>query len=154
MNPLLNAILRDDLPDARRLIELGADIEARDDQGRTPLMHSVIEGNDLLVHLFLEHNARVNSSDKKGFTPLHFAAQGFRTDAAHALLAAGANVDAIDQHGNTPLWRATFESKNRGAMIHLLLRAGADPNLKNLSGVSPLNLADTIANYDIRQFFS
>jgi ankyrin repeat protein len=68
------------------------------------------------------------------------------------LLAHGAVVDIQDAHGNTPLWRAVFESKNRGEVIEILLASGADKNLKNNYGISPLDLAGTIANYDAMQF--
>jgi len=36
----------------------------------------------------------------------------------------------------------------------MLRAAGADPMLKNNSGVSPIELARNIANYDVAQFFS
>ena len=36
----------------------------------------------------------------------------------------------------------------------LLRDSGADPLHKNNHGVSPLILARTIANYDVRQFFT
>jgi ankyrin repeat protein len=73
---------------------------------------------------------------------------------AVSLLERGASVDSRDAHGNTPLWRAVFESKNRGEVIKLLLAFGADRDLKNDHGISPLDLARTIANYDATQFFS
>lgn len=73
--------------------------------------------------------------------------------AARALLEAGARVDSVDNYGNTPLWRAVFGSCGRGDMIQLLLAAGANPHAKNLSGVSPFDLASSIGNYDVKQFF-
>ena len=83
-------------------------------------------------------------------------------DAVASLLAAGADpnsragalVDVADEHGNTPLFRAVFESKGRGEMVKLLLSRGAGPDLCNAHGVSPRIVADTIANFDVKQFFS
>ena len=40
------------------------------------------------------------------------------------------------------------------ALIQLCARRGADPRVKNKHGVSPVKLARTIANYDVRQFFT
>jgi hypothetical protein len=37
-------------------------------------------------------------------------------------------------------------------MIRLLLASGADKTLKNKQGVSPEDLAKTIANYDVSEF--
>jgi ankyrin repeat protein len=51
-----------------------------------------------------------------------------------------------------PLSHAVFESRGRGEMIRLLLSFGADKALKNKHGVSPENLARTIANYDVSIF--
>jgi ankyrin repeat protein len=70
------------------------------------------------------------------------------------LLDAGAPVNARDANGNTPLSDAVFRSRGRGDVIKLLRDRGADPTLKNNHGVSPLSLAHTIANYDVRQFFA
>ena len=38
-------------------------------------------------------------------------------------------------------------------MIEFLLRAGADRDRKNNHGTSPADLAATIANYDVKQWF-
>ena len=69
------------------------------------------------------------------------------------LLDASARVDATDSHGNTPLFRATFESRGNGDMIELLRTRGADPRVSNQSGVTPVELARTIANFDVAQFY-
>lgn len=47
-----------------------------------------------------------------------------------------------------------FPSRGRGEIIKLLLEYGADKDRVNNHGVSPYALAQTIANYDVRQFFS
>ncbi len=70
-----------------------------------------------------------------------------------ALLSVGAQTELKDSHGNTPLFRAVFASCGDGAVIRLLLDAGADPNATNLSGVTPLSLAKSISNYNVSQFF-
>jgi uncharacterized protein len=55
--------------------------------------------------------------------------------------------------GVTRRYGEQFLLPGKGEMIRLLLDAGADRNLKNSSGVSPLELAATIGNYDVRQLF-
>jgi ankyrin repeat protein len=69
------------------------------------------------------------------------------------LINSGAKVDAADKYGNTPLGRATFNSRGRGEVIRILLDHGANRDLPNKSGVSPVKLANTIGNYDVKQFF-
>jgi uncharacterized protein len=151
---LLNAVLQPDLSALKRLIQAEVDLNDRDDTGRTVLMHAVIDGISETVQLLLESGALPNLQDKSGFTALHFAAQNYCIEAARLLLQGGANVDVCDDFGNTPLGKAVYGSKGRGEMILMLLEAGADPLRKNLSGVSPAELAQRIANYDVRQFLS
>jgi ankyrin repeat protein len=124
-----------------------------DDEGRTALHHAAMDGHAETVARLLADGADPSVPDDDGWTPLHAAAAAHHADVCVALLAAGATVDPVDGFGNTPLWRATFESRGRGEVITLLRRQGADPTRANASGVSPLKLAHTIANYDVRQYF-
>jgi ankyrin repeat protein len=94
----------------------------------------------------------VNAQNNEGWTALHFAAQDYQAEMARWLLEHGAAVDPQDQHGNTPLWRAVFNSQGRGNMISVLLGKGADADRRNRHGVSPRELASTIANYDVERF--
>ena len=124
------------------------------DLHRTPLHEAAIDGDEQEVRKLLRAGAELNASDRSGWTPLHFAAQEHAVGVVRALLEAGADVDPVDEYGNTPLWRATFNSRGRGEVIELLRRAGADPWYPNASGVSPVSLARTIANYPVGQHFA
>ena len=134
-------------------LEAGADINERDSDGRTALHHATIEGEERLVDLLLGRTAQPALADHEGWTPLHYAARGYELPIARRLLDAGAPVDVLDAHGNTPLFRAVFDSRGRGEMIRLLLQAGADRDRKNRHGTSPWDLAETISNYDVKQWF-
>jgi ankyrin repeat protein len=152
MNELLAAIAKNDKGDLARLLNEGVDLNAKDRDGRTALMHAVIGDKNELIDLLIKNGADVNAQDNDGFSPLHFAAQDFRTKAAGFLLRAGAQVNLCDKYGNTPLWRAVFNSRGRGEVIRLLLEHGADRLLKNKSGKTPVDLANNIGNYDVKQF--
>jgi ankyrin repeat protein len=154
MTGFLTAVAKNDLDAIRRLLQEGEDPNVKDADGRTALMHAAIGGNAELIAVLLQNGADPDAQDGNGFAAIHFAAQDFRLDAAEALLQAGANVDVRDKYGNTSLWRAVFNSRGRGEMIRLLLKHGASPSVKNLSGRSPMDLAQTIANYDVKQFLS
>jgi ankyrin repeat protein len=125
-----------------------------DKAGRTPLHYAAADGDGPEVRRLLSSGINPAARDNDGWTPLHFAAQSNAADVALILLAAGAPVDAQDGHGNTPLFKAVFSCRGNGALIQHLLARGADPRVKNKHGVSPLKLARTIANYDVRQFFT
>lgn len=128
--------------------------EARDKDGRTRLHQAALDDNAGLASELIAQGAVVNTQDKRGYTPLHLAAQAYALAAAEILLSAGATVDAQDRHGNTPLWIAVFNSLGRGELIHLLRAAGANPLQRNRHERSPLDLARSIANYDVAQFFA
>src|SRR5262245_44228615 len=124
-----------------------------DRMGRTALHYAALEGDAARVRQLLPSGLIADAPDDNGWTPLHFAAQSNAADVTAILLKAGASVDARDAHGNTPLFTAVFNSRGYGEVIKLLRNHGANPHTKNNHGVSPLSLARTIANFDVRQFF-
>jgi ankyrin repeat protein len=124
-----------------------------DEHGRTPLHYAAAEGATARVSELLLAGLDPGAPDHEGWTPLHFAAQANSETVTSLLLDAGAAVDPQDSHGNTPLARAVFSSGGGGAVIKLLRSRGANPRLKNSHGVSPLELARTIGNYDVARFF-
>jgi len=125
-----------------------------DRMGRTELHYAALNADLSKVHALLLAGADPNASDDNGFTPLHFSTQSNSLSVSDALLEAGAKVDLADANGNTPLSKAVFNSNGGGELIKLLLGAGADRNMENNYGVSPLGLAKSIDNYDLVQFFS
>lgn len=137
-----------------KLLKDGASTNIRDGDGRTPLIHAAIDQNVPLVKMLITNGADVNLADFHNCTALHFAAQESSTQIASLLLKYGAQVDAQDTDGNTPLSNAVFSSKGHGELIELLLLCGANKELKNKYGVSPLDLAKSIANYDVTRFFA
>jgi uncharacterized protein len=127
--------------------------ERADPKGRTPLHYAAAESSGADVRKLLTSGANPNVQDSNGWSPLHFAAQANSAECTAELLRHGADHSLRDTHGNTALFRAVFASGGDGAVIGLLLNAGADPLATNGSGVSPASLARTIANYDVAQYF-
>ncbi len=115
----------------------GADINARDQYGNTPLHKAAGYGSPSVVTALLDSGADFNARDVYGYKPLHEAAQGNPNPAVTvALLDAGADVNAVSGDGDTPLHFANDES-----VIAVLLDAGADVNARNDSGSTPLHWA-------------
>lgn len=121
-----------------RLVAAGAKVNAQDEHGNTPLKYASCEPVPAAVRKLIELGADVNLGDDRGFTPLHgAAAHGFYAEAvemAEALLARGADVNARSRElGFVPLHEATG-----GDVIRLLIARGADPNVRNDAGLTPL----------------
>ncbi len=128
-----------------------------DQSGRSELHYVAVdvpkENQEKEVNRLLDEGCDPNTQDKMGWTALHFAAQEWSLPVARVLLARGAKIDLKDSFGNTPLARAVMSSKGRGELITLFLENGAGRDVENNHGHSPLSMAETIANYDIKQFF-
>src|ERR1700722_13836166 len=153
-NAVLDAVLRKEAGALRRAIEAGSNIDQPDREGRTPLSNAVGDGEVEIVKILLRAGANVDASDSQGITPLHFAAQRHSAEITNLLLSSGAKVDSRDSFGNTPLFRAVFESRGLAQVVSALLNAGADQYAKNNSGVSPRDLAASIANFDVLSLLS
>ncbi len=152
-NDLVRCVFANDLAALADLLARGADVNIRDEDERTPLIHAAIDGKTEIVKALIAAGADVNVQDAVGFSALHYAAQNQHAQVASLLLDASANVDLVDTYGNSPLRRAVFNSKGRGELVTLLLNAGADREHRNKHGKTPFDLARTIANYDVAQYF-
>jgi ankyrin repeat protein len=96
--------LANDLELTKLLLDKGADVNARDAGGFTPLRVAIERKNDLeLIKLLLAKGANINAKDSIGNTPLHIAAALDRFEEVELLLQKGADVNAKNDDGKTPL---------------------------------------------------
>ena len=118
-----------------------ADIDVRDEHGRTALIAYARTGRNEIAAILLRAGANPNAVDNNGRTALMEAARTrSRYALAERLLAAGAKVNVADHDGWTPLLLAST-GQNRRRTVELLLGAGADPNAANRKGETALMYA-------------
>ena len=137
-----------DLGVVRFLLESGADPDARDRQGNSPLHEAAGAGDSAMVALLLDEGVVVNAEGTDGATPLHAALRWWESSlaAAEILLDAGADVGARNGMGRTALhlavaeWRDIDPAEQR-RFVARLLSAGADPDVRDNMGWTPLHLA-------------
>lgn len=167
-NALIRSANRTEL--VRLFLDHGLDVNARDSQGRTALMHCFTPLN---ASILLEHGANVNLQDREGNTALMLIAReasspnlitlllqhGAQVDARNSagatalmqcrdpqngalLIAQGAQVNLQDAKGDTPLTYAIREIPQRHGtdFIAMLLKHGAGINVPNHQGETPLSL--------------
>ena len=175
---LLAAVAGGDLDAAKRLIAGGADIDATDDHGRTPLMLAGYRRDLAAALLLIEAGANLNALDVQRYdlmtiaavadhvamvklaiasgasprlvtspydgTALIAAAHLGHVDVVQALIDGGAPLD----HVNNLNWTALIEAivlgdggKRHVACLRALVTAGANVNIPDGNGVTPLGLA-------------
>ncbi len=175
---LMEAIEANDLALAEGFILQDSGLlSARDAAGNTPLHTAAGLGETSMVSLLLKHGADPSIPNDAGQLPIHIAA-GISFELAHNLLGNGSLlfrvddsgssaldlafdagpkgvssllgeqfVNSLDLQGNTPLQYAA----QRGdlAVVNELIEYGADLNLSNSQGETPLDIAFTRTDSDI-----
>src|SRR6516225_137052 len=121
------------------LIRSGADPDAKEAEGHTPL-YRASSGDVARVLLAAGATVDIASGPTRG-TALHQAARRGYVSVAQALLDHGATIDAHDAKKETPLRRAV--NCRRIEIVRLLVRHGADPHAADRRGVTPLDMART-----------
>jgi len=159
---------------ARVLLANGADPNAKNDRGTTPIREVNPYESDNIEDLLLEHGAQidlfeaVHRGDKQrvetllkndpallamraeyGGTPLHAAAGGGQAEITRLLLAKGLDPDVRNDFGDFPL--AVAAARGHTEVVEALLSKGADANARDPGGRSALyraaisNHVDTVA---------
>ncbi|XP_023317884.1 ankyrin-1-like [Trichogramma pretiosum] len=121
-------------------------IDARGLYNLTPL-HLALVKKELreVAELLLRKGAATNLVDSEGSTPLHTVCKYADDDDRVRMLIEISNeenkpveVDARNKLGRTPLHRALVKGNGQG--VRYLLKLGADPNLADMNGFSPLHV--------------
>lgn len=132
-------------------------LDLEDEEGRTLLMYICLS-NDLNALKFMKSEINLveviekEESETKS-RAIHFAAENENSDFLKEIISFSSNIDSKDANGNTALSNAVFSYRGNGDNIKLLLKSGANPDERNNFGVSPKELAKSIANYDTSKYF-
>lgn len=140
---LHHAVKNNEINFIKFLIESGADINAKDNNGRTPLNNFPLYNDeddyedriDTLSFL-ITNGAEINNKDNKGNSILHTAIKKDNINFVRFLILNGANINNVDNYGNTLLHTAL----NDVEMVELLLKY-YPAILRNKQGLTPLDIA-------------
>ncbi|XP_073682713.1 fibronectin type 3 and ankyrin repeat domains protein 1-like [Garra rufa] len=123
------------------LLKHGADINKRDSTGKDSLMHACYAGHLNTVKYLRSCGSKWQSRDIDGCTPLHWAVDGGHLPVITYMIQDGCEVDAMDKVSLwTPLMRVSAISGN-AAVASILLQSGADVNVRDKAGKTPLMVA-------------
>ncbi|MDR0564096.1 MAG: ankyrin repeat domain-containing protein [Azoarcus sp.] len=126
-------------------IRNGANVNARDKQGVTPLIVAAMRnGHPEIITALLKAGADVHAQSKDRMSSLFVAASNGNFEIVTILLNAGADVNVRDKEESTPLMVVKTLK-----LVTALLDAGADTNIRNRDGMTPLIYAALNGNPEI-----
>lgn len=120
---LIEATRKGDMKQVKHFLSEGADINARNKWGLTPLMAAAHGGHIEISKLLLEKGAEVNARQNGGWTALMVAAVKGHVDVMNLLLGKGAEVNARTDGHMTALTLARTNGQNQVAQF--LISKGA-----------------------------
>ncbi len=136
---LISATATGDLSAIKRLLAQGADPNARNRFGDTPLIWAINSARSEPTRTLLEGGADPNLTGSYGYGPLHWACRKNVGVLVQMLLEAGARPNLRDDNGESPLFHAI--RANCGSCWQKLLQYQADPGLSNGRRQTPLGAA-------------
>lgn len=151
-SPLLLAVSAQNLSISKKFLSLGADPNVKNRNNYDPLRKACLKQNSALATLLLSYGSDPNAIGKDNKSSLYITLYNIKVKVdnviikvnpdyftvSETLLKNGANPNFIDEQGNSILHIA-IENKNED-LIFLLLKYGANPEIKNAEGISAFKM--------------
>lgn len=145
----------------KALLDKGADINIIDMYGETPLHQAVRTKNTMIARFLINNKASLEIKDKEGRTPLLLACSGkFDKRMIELLVEKGASINTLNKRGNSILHELIDKADTRKwgrrstrDMLKFLIDKGANKNIKNTLGLTPLQTAERKGYLDISMVF-
>lgn len=142
---LLVATRANKIDAARALIAAGADVNAKDGIQDSAFLYAGAEGrNEILKAILATGKADLKSTNRYGGTALIPACHHGHVETVRELLKTAIDVDHVNRLGWTALLEAIIlgdGGERHQQIVALLLEAGADANLADGEGTTPLQHA-------------
>lgn len=143
-DPLMSALAARHLAVAKYLVEMGAPVCGKRPPFGGSLLHGIasttwLEGVRYLLDLGID----VNQQDDLGSTPLHSAVLGF----------GGRVIETVKTESGEKVV-VTHKPEDMIPVVERLVEAGADPNVRNADGFTPLDYAKKLCPKPIIEMLS
>ncbi|MEO8313990.1 MAG: ankyrin repeat domain-containing protein [Pseudomonadota bacterium] len=146
--PLIDAVRKDDVAAALKLLKGGADVRAKTSDGTTALHWAAHNGELDLLKRLLKAGADAKARNDYGSSPMQEAAIRGDAEMISLLLKAGASAESANDDGETALMTVARVGKIEAAKV--LLKAGAKVNaVESWRGQTALMWAASQRNADM-----
>ena len=143
IHELFRAIAEGNPNEVWKILQEGADYDAKDENGQTPLMDATYRNKRNILKLLIEKGADLNARNDRKETALFISARyDVPFEITDILLKAGADPNIQDINGDTPLIVAVRRTSLE--KVELLLHNGADRNMKNFSNENAMSILDRL----------
>ncbi|KAF5695164.1 transcription activator acu-15 [Fusarium denticulatum] len=121
------------------LIEQGADVNVKKEDGTSVLCQACWSGYGKVVSLLIEKGVDPNCADTDGRTPLASAAGAGHKEIVQNLLDHDVDIDPVDEEEMTPMLMAACCGHSE--IVLMLLEKGANANAHDINGYHALSFA-------------
>lgn len=123
------------------LLSNGAQVNALNKEGKTPLHYAAQKACDKTIKLFLDFKADLNIKDSSDQFPIFEAIKAGNEEAVQLLLDHGFDVNKVGAKGSTSLHLAADcnEGNSHSSVIEILLKNGANANAQDNESNTPLH---------------
>ena len=135
-----------DLERIEALLADGADVNAPDADGSSPVLHAALAGHAGAVALLAEWGGQVEAANSDGLSALGILVMSGNLEAVSDLLSHGATAD--HKMNGIPLLSLAVVAGN-DSMVDMLLERGADGTLESDDGATPGMLAMSLGQEDL-----
>jgi len=130
------------------IIDHGAQLDVRHNDGRTPLLQAIAYNHAAIVKSLIDKGADINAlshgKHANKMSPIQYAALNKRTEIMEILIKAGADVNQKEEtNGRTPLMLALTRCRSAAPALQTLLDHGADITRKDDQGMDVFDIAQT-----------
>lgn len=136
--PLMFAIFKSNPRIVKQLIDKGADVKARDNEGSSVFLYACGFGNGNIIRMLLvkDRNLVNDKTPNADINGLHYAASLNNSDTINFLVKnVNMNINDRDSNGCTALYYAAYHGKKEA--YNLLIKLGANKDIGDNYGVKP-----------------
>ncbi|XP_048458044.1 CARD- and ANK-domain containing inflammasome adapter protein [Rhincodon typus] len=146
VNALFKAVQKNLYRTVGIIIELGIDVNTRNNLQYTPLLLAAELGHAESVKILIDKGARLDERMPNTDSALHLAVQVGSLSVAKLLIDHGMDANVVGSDNQIPLHIASFH--NQPPMIEMLITRGSKVNAVTKEGVTPLHIASQRGNRD------